>query len=61
MFDRWWPRVRDVGCAIFGGYHLNNQFQQEHPNTMVATIAAMLLVVPAASLAQRWLRGKIEE
>lgn len=60
-FERWWPRLRDVGCAIFGAYLLNEQAGRSDPSEAITAVGAMLLVVPAASLAQRWLRGKIDE
>lgn len=60
-FDRWWSRIRDVGASIFGGYILLEQVGREVPQLSLVAVGAMLLVVPAASLAQRWLKGKIED
>jgi hypothetical protein len=61
IFDRWWPRLRDVISLVVGVYLLYTQNQRVNPSEAFVTIGALLLVVPTASLAQRWLRGKIEE
>jgi hypothetical protein len=61
LFEKWWPRIRDVGCALFGGMLLYAQSIRSNPSETIATIGAMLLVVPAASLAQRWLRDRFEK
>jgi hypothetical protein len=61
FFDRWWPRLRDVGCSVFGAWLLVVQQARPNPSELFVTIGAMLLVVPAASLAQRWLRDKLED
>jgi hypothetical protein len=55
-YDKWWPRIRDMGAAGIGAYLV---LFSESPSKTTAGFA--LLVVPAASLAQRWLRGRIED
>jgi hypothetical protein len=55
-FDRWWPRARDVVASGIGAYLV---LFSENPSKLAAGFA--LLVVPVASLAQKWLRGRIEE
>lgn len=60
-FEKWWPRVRDVVASCLGGYLLLGQAQASNPSEAVLTVGFALLVVPAASLAQRWLRGRIDD
>lgn len=60
-FEKWWPRIRDVGAACFGGYLLLGQTTVENPSEAIVAVGFALLVVPVASLAQKWLRGKIED
>lgn len=59
-FEKWWPRLRDVGAAFFGAYLLLAQSAKENPSEAFVTVGFALLVVPVASLAQRYLRGKID-
>jgi hypothetical protein len=60
-FDKWWPRLRDVGAAVFGVYLMQGAASQPSPNVAVLTLGFALLVVPVASLAQKYLRGKLED
>lgn len=60
-FEKWWPRIRDVGTSSIGGYLLLFRVDPANPNVTLVTVAVTLLVVPGASLAQRIIRGKIEE
>lgn len=60
-FDRWWPRLRDVGCSVLGGYLVVAQSLKTNPSESILATGAMILVVPAAALAQRWVRGRLEE
>lgn len=60
-FEKWWPRIRDVGASLFGGYLLLSQSSSQNPSEAIVTVGFALLVVPAASIAQKWLRGRIED
>ena len=60
-FEKWWPRVRDVGASLFGAYLLFQQTMTESVSEVLVAVGFALLVVPVASLAQKYIRGKIEE
>lgn len=59
-FEKWWSRIRDVGASVFGGYLLLTQAASRDPSEMLVTVGFALLVVPVASLAQAWIRGRIK-
>lgn len=58
-FEKWWSRIRDVGASVFGGYLLLGQASSTNPSESLVAAGLALLVVPVASLAQTWIRGRI--
>lgn len=50
-----------MGASVFGAYLLILQSSTQNPSEAIVAVGFALLVVPVASLAQRYIRGKIEE